>query len=86
MAITHLVPSPAPDGVVIADSPEIKVGFHGVAPISMRANAAQVAAPPGGTGAAAGAYDTAANRDIMINLINEMRQVLILNGLMKGSA
>ena len=39
----------------------------------------------GGTGAAAGAYDTAANRDILINLVNEMRQVLITAGLMKGS-
>lgn len=35
---------------------------------------AQVAAAPaGGTGAAAGAYDTAANRDIAIDTINNNR-------------
>lgn len=34
---------------------------------------AAVAAPAGGTGATAGAYDTAANRDLAIALINDMR-------------
>jgi hypothetical protein len=52
----------------------------------MRANAAQAAAPAGGTGAAAGAYDTAVNRDKLIALVNEMRLTLIAAGLMKGSA
>lgn len=53
---------------------------------NIRAGAAQVAAPVGGTGAAAGAYDTAGNRDICIALINEMRNVLIQAGMMTGSA
>ena len=47
---------------------------------------AQAAAPAGGTGATAGAYDTANNRDAMIALVNEMRLVLIAHVLMKGSA
>ena len=35
-----------------------------------------VAAPAGGTGATAGAYDTAANRDLAIALINAMRTLI----------
>lgn len=50
------------------------------------AAAAQAAAPAGGTGATAGAYDTANNRDALIALVNAMRTVLVDNGLMKGSA
>jgi hypothetical protein len=47
--------------------------------------AAQAAAPAGGTGATAGAYDTANNRDAMIALVNAMRTALINAGIMKGS-
>ena len=63
-----------------------KISFHGVTPIAQPSGAAQVAAPAGGTGATAGAYDTAAHRNTMIALVNEMRDVLINAGLMKGSA
>lgn len=75
-----------PDGTVMGQSITDKISFHNATPIAQRANANQVVAPAGGTGAAAGAYDTAANRDIMINLVNEMRTVLINLGLMKGAA
>lgn len=40
------------------------------------------AAPAGGTGATAGAYDTAVNRDAHIALSNAMRACLIANKLM----
>jgi hypothetical protein len=40
------------------------------------------AAPAGGTGATAGAYDTAVNRDALITLVNAMRTALIANGIM----
>jgi hypothetical protein len=63
-----------------------KLSFYGAAPIVQRAAAAQAAAPAGGTGTAAGAYDTAAHRDSMIALVNEMRTTLVNLGLMKGSA
>lgn len=43
-----------------------------------------VAAPAGGVGAAAGAYDTAVNRDLHIALSNAMRTILINAGLMKA--
>jgi hypothetical protein len=46
--------------------------------------AVATAAPAGGTGVAAGGYDTAGNRDIMIALVNAMRTCLIDNGLMKA--
>ena len=51
--------------------------------------AAAAAAPAGGTGATAGAYDSAANRDIAITLINnnatriaELEAVLIDLGIL----
>lgn len=50
------------------------------------AAAAQAAAPAGGTGATAGAYDTSANRDAMIATVNAMRTALINAGIMKGAA
>lgn len=50
------------------------------------AAAAQAAAPAGGTGATAGAYDTAENRDAMIALVNAMRTALINAGIIKGAA
>jgi hypothetical protein len=52
-------------------SPQVPVAFD-------------AAAPAGGTGATAGAYDTAANRDEAIGLINNMRQALIDFGIMKA--
>ncbi len=53
---------------------------------ALTSGAAQAAAPAGGTGATEGAYDTAAHRDAMIALVNEMRDALITAGIMKGSA
>lgn len=42
------------------------------------------AAPAGGVGAAAGAYDTAVNRDAMIALVNAMRTQMINRGWLKA--
>ena len=75
-----------PDGTELGQSITDKIGFHGVTTIAQAADAKQAAAPAGGTGATAGAYDTAANRDLMIDLVNEMRTVLVNLGLMKGAA
>lgn len=74
------------DGTVLGQSSTELIAFHGATPIAQPAAAAQAAAPAGGTGATAGAYDTASNRNDMINLVNAMRTVLVNNGLMKGSA
>lgn len=63
-----------------------KLAFYGSTPVAQRASADQAAAPAGGTGATAGAYDTAAHRDALIALVNEMRTVLVNLGLMKGAA
>lgn len=49
-------------------------------------SADQAVCPAGGTGSAAGGWDTAGHRDAAILLINQMRTVLITAGLMKGSA
>lgn len=46
--------------------------------------AVATASPAGGTGAAAGGWDTAGNRDTAITLINAMRTCLINNGFMKA--
>lgn len=64
-----------------------KIGFFGVAPVARpsaltqtysttsatHANQTQLAAPAGGTGATAGAYNTAANRDLLIASVNAAR-------------
>lgn len=52
----------------------------------VREGGSQVAAPAGGTGAAAGGWDTAGNRDTAINLVNEMRAILSQKGIFKGAA
>lgn len=48
----------------------------------MRPTASAGPAPAGGVGTAAGGYDTAANRDAAIALLNTIRTCLITNGLM----
>ena len=72
--------------LLIGNSAASKVGFYGTTPIAQRAGAAQAEAPAGGAGATEGAYDTAAHRDALIALVNEMRTVLVNLGLMKGAA
>lgn len=85
-----------PDGSVLWAS-DGKGAFFGKTAIVQPASASQAAtgpaAPAGGTGAAAGAYDTAANRDLAITLINETRTLvnqmqsdLVALGILKGSA
>jgi len=72
------------DGSIIGQSAAERVGFYGTTPIVQPSGAAQAGASAGGTGAAAGAYDTAAHRDAAIALLNEIRTVLVNLGLMKG--
>lgn len=55
-------------------------GVNGAAPQTPLASGG--AAPAGGTGATAGAYDTAAHRDALITLVNNMRTALVANGIM----
>ena len=54
-------------------------GANGKAP--QTAYTVSAAAPAGGTGATAGAYDTAAHRDALIQLVNDMRAALIACGI-----
>ena len=63
-----------------------KFGMGGKEAQAMTSSALQTEAPAGGTGATAGAYDSAAHRDSLINLVNQMRAALIANGIIKGSA
>jgi hypothetical protein len=74
-------------GMQIATGATQKIGFFGVTPVvrptaftqtystatATHAAVTQLAAPAGGTGATAGAYSTAANRDLMIASINAAR-------------
>jgi hypothetical protein len=55
------------------------IGFLGAGAVARQALGA--AAPAGGTGTAAGGYDTAANRNAAITLLNNIRSALITNGL-----
>jgi len=78
-----------PEVIQSIDSIEIKtskLGIAGKEAQGMTSSADQAEAPAGGTGAEAGAYDTAAHRDVLIKLVNEMRAALIAIGIIKGSA
>jgi len=55
------------------------IGFLGAGAVTRRTVGA--AAPAGGTGTAAGGYNTAANRDLMITLLNNLRQAGVDLGL-----
>ena len=55
------------------------ISLYNVAPVARAA--AIAAAPAGGTGTAAGGYDTAANRDVAIATINSIRTALTNIGL-----
>ena len=59
-------------GALVAD-PAAATASHPTAPAALT----QVAAPAGGTGATAGAYDSAANRDLAIVSINAARTDVI---------
>jgi hypothetical protein len=59
-------------GAVVAD-PAAATASNPTAPAALT----QLAAPAGGTGATAGAYDSAANRDLAIASINAVRTDLI---------
>ncbi len=86
-----IVLSTTPTGVGAALTPALTLGADQSALIAGKfgCNGAAVqaayvvgaAAPAGGTGATAGAYDTAANRNAMITLVNNMRTCLINAGL-----
>lgn len=73
-------------GTQIGTAVTQKVGFWGATPIVQPASADQASCPAGGTGAAAGGWDTAGHRDAAILLINAMRTALVNAGLMKGAA
>lgn len=80
-------------GVILAPGPDSKlpnlgfksaangtqIAFYTATPVTKAAapTVTAAAAPAGGVGAAAGAYDTAANRDAMIALVNNNRTRLI---------
>jgi hypothetical protein len=84
--VVHFVNQGATNEVLTLDAAAKKLGFYGHATATQPASAAQAAAPVGGVGTAAGGYDTAAHRDALIALVNEIRNCLVNNGLMKGSA
>lgn len=85
-------------GMILATSAAQKLALWGTAPVVQPSGADQAAlgftaVPAGGTGTAAGGWDTAANRNTAITrinativLLNEVRRVLTLVGLWKGSA
>ena len=56
-----------------------QIGFLGAGAVGQQSIGS--AAPAGGTGTAAGGYDTAAHRDALITLVNNMRTALINFGL-----
>ena len=74
------------DAGAVNDQLALHQKLFGAHKVVQTASALQAAAPAGGTGATAGAYDTAPNRDSLIALVNQMRTALINAGYIKGSA
>ena len=70
----------ATDPAVLFSMNATGVSFFDAAPAAQVADV--LAAPAGGTGATAGAYDSAANRNLMIATVNGMRDCLRTFGLM----
>lgn len=75
------------EGNQIGQSSSEKVGFYGTSPIVQPSSADQAAV---GTAAATTTsphgYATGTQADAIVTLVNEMRDVLVNLGLMKGSA
>lgn len=69
-------------GVGIAKSLTVGTGFGCNSKTPQTAFASGGAAPAGGTGTAAGGWDTAAHRDSAITLLNNIRSALVANGIM----
>lgn len=67
-------------GTKIGTGTTQKIGFFNATPVAQQATTA--AAPAGGTGTAAGGWDTAGHRDTAITTINDMRTCLRNLGLM----
>ncbi len=69
-------------GVASGTSLALSGGFGCNGTTIQTAVASGGAAPAGGTGATAGAYDTSAHRDSLITLVNNIRTALVANGIM----
>jgi hypothetical protein len=61
------------------------ISFYGAARVARRSAGNNAVVPAGGTGAAAGGWDTAAHRDAAIATINEIRTTLVNLGLMPAT-
>lgn len=74
-------------GSQIATATGQKLAFHGSTPVIQAASAAQAAvATTAATQTTPWGYASQAQADAIITLLNEIRQVLVSKGLMKGSA
>jgi len=68
--------------LLVGTSLTVTQGFGCNSKAAQTAYASGGAAPAGGTGATEGAYDTAAHRDALITLVNNIRAALVANGIM----
>lgn len=73
-------------GFVYGDA-DAKLAFYGATPAARRANASQLAvSTTAATTTTPWGYATSTQANAIVTLVNEMRQVLVTTGLMKGSA
>jgi len=74
------------DGFLVGQSATDKIGFYGATPVAQPSAASQAAvATTGSTTSTPYGYTTSAQADAIVTLLNEIRAVLVANGLMKGS-
>jgi UDP-N-acetyl-D-mannosaminuronic acid transferase (WecB/TagA/CpsF family) len=86
MAIKYLSDQ-NPDGTVLGNDADDKIGFYGVAPIAQRSGAAQAAVTTtASTTTTPAGYATTTQADAIVTLVNELRAALVALGAIKGSA
>lgn len=74
------------DGLLVAHTAAVKLGFHGAAPTGMRAGAAQAAVATTAATSTTPFGFSEAQANGIVTLLNEIRATLVEKGLMKGSA
>lgn len=76
-----------PDGHMIGQTADSKVGFYGQTPAAQRASADQAAVTTtAATTSTPWGFSTSAQANGIVTLVNEIRATLVATGLMKGGA
>lgn len=75
------------EGTKLGQSTSDKIAFYGGTPVAQRANASQAAvSTTASTTTSPAGYATTTQANAIVTLLNEVREVLVANNMMKGSS